>query len=77
MKKIKLYERQKDILQRLVKELSQKTERDYQIVFKDFIIELQYDNKGTIIPVHSFIKMADDDRPEVQAYYYLRGAIEN
>lgn len=76
MKKLEIEKTEKDILERLVKKLSEKTARNYQIVYREYLIELQYEYKGTIIPVHSFIT-TENGRAQNFMFYYLKGAIEN
>ena len=76
MKKIQIQENQKEILNKLVRKLSEKTGRDYKLIFDDYMLSLKYEYKGTTIPVHSFIADEVID-PHLGMYFYLRGAIEN
>lgn len=78
MNKIIIEETEKDIINKLIKKLSEVKGKEYQIVYKDYVIELQYKYKDTILFVHSFINNEYENHSAIKAlFYYLKGAIEN
>jgi len=76
MRKLQILETQKQILERMIKELNKKTNNNYEIIYEDFTIVIKRDKKI----LHSFMESYDDKyitTAQQYAYYYLKALVEN
>lgn len=77
MQKIKIEKIEKDILDKLIKKISEVKGKDYKIVYEEYVIRLYYEYKDTMYFVHSFMNNDYENNAVKSAFYYLKGAIEN